>query len=57
MIAGKLALGGLSLEFGGAQKRFDELSAKVEELGKRHEKLLEEEPKPSKAWRASTCPN
>lgn len=43
MISGKLALGGLSLEFGGAQERFDELSAKVEELGKRHEELLEEE--------------
>ena len=43
MIQGKLALGGLSLEFGGAQKRFDELSAKVEELADRQGHLLEEE--------------
>ena len=28
MISGKVALGGLSLEFGNAQKRFDELAAR-----------------------------
>jgi predicted nucleic acid-binding Zn-ribbon protein len=43
VIEGKLALGGLSLEFGGSQKRFDELSAKVEELAERHEQLLDEQ--------------
>jgi len=43
VIEGKLALGGLSLEFGGSQKRFDELSAKVEELAEHHEQLLDEQ--------------
>ncbi|HKJ03027.1 MAG TPA: hypothetical protein VJ997_11250 [Longimicrobiales bacterium] len=43
MISGKVALGGLSLEFGNAQKRFDELAARVRELSEAQTALLEEE--------------
>ena len=43
MISGKVALGGLSVEFGNAQKRFDDLAARVRELSETQAALLEEE--------------
>jgi len=43
MISGKVALGGLTLEFGNAEKRFRELKDKVEALTRAQEKLLGDE--------------
>lgn len=43
MISGKLALGGLSLEFGDSQRRFAEASDTVKALAKAQRKLLAEE--------------
>lgn len=43
MIRGKVALGGLSVEFGNAREHFDEVASRTEELRARHEALLEEE--------------
>lgn len=43
MISGKVALGGLSLEFGNAEERFAALSADLETLTKREGRLLENE--------------
>lgn len=43
MISGKLALGGLSLEFGNQEKRFQELSTEVARLSAEEEGLFEEE--------------
>ncbi len=43
MIRGKVALGGLSLEFGNAQQHFDELAHRVQELSERHAALITRE--------------
>jgi hypothetical protein len=43
MISGKVALGGLTLEFGDAQKRFEGLRREVEALTRAHTKLLTDE--------------
>ena len=43
MISGRVALGGLSLEFGDAQKRFDALADRVRELSERQASLVKEE--------------
>jgi len=43
MISGKLALGGLSLEFGNATKSFAELASRGKMLRRRQSKLLTEE--------------
>lgn len=43
MIRGKVALGGLSLEFGNAQKRFDELAARVRKLSDQQAQLVKRE--------------
>lgn len=43
MINGRLALGGLSFEFGNAKARFDELAAEVGKMVERHGKLLDDE--------------
>lgn len=43
MISGKLALGGMSVEFGNAKERFEHLSARSKTLTARQAKLLAEE--------------
>lgn len=41
MLSGKLAVGGISLEFGNAKDRFEELSTQLSELTRREDQLLE----------------
>jgi len=43
VISGKLALGGLSLEFGNAKERFHELTSQLDKLTEREETLLGQE--------------
>lgn len=43
MISGKVALGGLTVEFGRAAQRFEEISKEVEALNRAQKKLLDDE--------------